>query len=134
MRNSPPGLHAGDRAKEVPMKLKLIMALVDDHYTENILEAAREAGATGATVVTSARGEGIRPQKTFLGLDIAGHRDLLMFLVAEQLSRDILETIAAAGEFDDRPGSGIAFQIAIEDAVGLSSQLQAISEEIEDQI
>jgi nitrogen regulatory protein PII len=116
------------------MKLKLIMALVDDHYTENILEAAREAGATGATVVTSARGEGIRPQKTFLGLDIAGHRDLLMFLVAEQLSRDILETIAAAGEFDDRPGSGIAFQIAIEDAVGLSSQLQAISEEIEDQI
>ena len=116
------------------MKLKLIMALVDDHYTENILEAAREAGATGATVVTSARGEGIRPQKTFLGLDIAGHRDLLMFLVAEQRSRDILETIAAAGEFDDRPGSGIAFQIAIEDAVGLSSQLQAISEEIEDQI
>lgn len=116
------------------MRFKLIMALVDDHYTENILAAAREAGATGATVVTSARGEGLKPEKTFLGLDIVGQRDLLMFLVVEQLSREILETISSAGEFDEKPGSGIAFQIAIEDAVGLQSQLKALTEEIEDQI
>ncbi len=116
------------------MRLKLIMALVDDHYTENILTAAREAGATGATVVTSARGEGLKREKTFLGLEIAGHLDLLMFLVVEQLSREILETIATAGEFDEKPGSGIAFQIAIEDAVGLQSQLEALKEEIEEQL
>lgn len=114
------------------MKFKLIMALVDDHYTENILAAAREAGATGATVVTSARGEGLKPEKTFLGLEIAGQRDLLMFLVVEQLSRQILETIAAAGEFDEKPGCGIAFQIAIEDAVGLQSQLKVLQEEVEE--
>ena len=59
------------------------MALVDDHHTKNILDAAQKAGATGATVVTSARGEGITPEKIFLGLEIAGHRDLLMFLVVE---------------------------------------------------
>lgn len=116
------------------MRLKLIMALVDDHYTEDILAAARDAGATGATVVTSARGEGLKPEKTFLGLEIAGQRDLLMFLVVEQLSRDILETIAKAGEFDEKPGSGIAFQIAIEDAVGLQSQMKVLTEEIEDQL
>ena len=116
------------------MRLKLIMALVDDHHTENILAAAREAGATGATVVTSARGEGLKPEKTFLGLEIAGHQDLLMFLVVEQLSREILETIALASEFDEKPGSRIAFQIAIEDAVGLQSQLEVLKEEIEEQL
>jgi hypothetical protein len=79
------------------MRLKLIMALVEDHHTENILAAARETGATGVTVVTSARGQGLKPEKTFLGQEIAGHRDLLMFLVVEQLSREILETIATAG-------------------------------------
>ena len=78
--------------------------------------------------------EGIEPEKTFLGLELAGQRDLLMFLVAEQLSRDILETICSIGQFDDKPGSGIAFQLGIEDAVGLSSQLRAISEEIVDQL
>ena len=116
------------------MRLKLIMALVDDHHTENILAAARGAGATGATIVTSARGEGLKPEKTFLGLEIAGHQDLLMLLVVEQLSREILETIATAGEFDEKPGSRIAFQIAIEDAVGLQSQLEVLKEEIVEQL
>ncbi len=116
------------------MKLKLIMVLVDDRYCDTVLDAAREAGATGATVVTSARGEGLKKEKTFLGLDLAGQRDLLLFLVVEQRARDILETIAAAGKFDEEPGAGIAFQIAVEDAVGLQSQLGALFEEIEDQI
>jgi len=116
------------------MQFKLIMALVADDRTDEVLHAAREAGATGATVITSVRGEGIEPEKTFLGLELSGQRDLLMFLVAEQLSRDILETIGTIGQFDEKPGSGIAFQLGIEDAVGLGSQLRAISEEIVDQL
>lgn len=116
------------------MRFKLIMALVDEGATEDILKAAREAGATGCSVITSARGEGLNPEKTFLGLDLAGARDLLLFLVAEPLSRDILETIAAAGQFDEKPGSGIAFQVDIEDAVGLSSQMETLTQEIEEQI
>ncbi len=116
------------------MRFKLIMALVDDEFTDDIVDAARAAGATGSTVVTSARGEGLKPEKTFLGLTLTENRDLLMFLVAEQLSRDILETIAGVGKFDERPGSGIAFQLDIEDAVGLASQIDTISSEIEDQI
>lgn len=103
-------------------------------HTEAILQEARSAGATGATVVTSARGEGVEPEKSFLGLDISGQRDLLMFLVAKQLARDILERISKTGRFEERPGAGIAFQLAIEDAVGLSSQFRVISEEIQDQI
>lgn len=122
---------AGERRE---MRLKLIRALVDDHHTENILAAAREVGATRATVVTGARGEGLKPEKTFLRLGIAGHRDLLIFLAIEQLSREILETIAMAGEFNEKPGSGIAFQIVIEDAVGLQSQLEVLKEEIAKQL
>ncbi|MEC7657912.1 MAG: P-II family nitrogen regulator [Pseudomonadota bacterium] len=89
------------------------MALVDDHHTKNILDAAQKAGATGATVVTSAHGEGITLEKTFLRHEFAGHRDPMMFLLVKLMSREILETIAKAGEFEQKPGSGIAFQIAI---------------------
>lgn len=116
------------------MKFKLIMALVDDEIAEDVVKAGREAGATGCTVITSARGEGLKPPKTFLGLDLTGQRDIVMFLVEGHLSRLILETIAAAGRFHTRPGRGIAFQMDIEDAVGLESQLQTISSEIEDQL
>ena len=116
------------------MHFKLIMVLAKDEETKLILETAREAGATGSTVITSARGEGLNPEKTFLGLELTSGRDLLLFLVAAPRAREILETIAAAGQFDDKPGSGIAVQIQIEDAVGMKSQTPALLEEIEDQL
>ena len=116
------------------MKFKLIVALVDDHHTETVVQAAREAGATGSTVVTSARGTGLHPAKTFLGLDLEGQRDVILLLVEGHLSRNMLENIAKVCNFDGQHGSGIAFQIDIEDAVGLTSQLETISSEIEDKI
>ncbi|MFQ5985360.1 MAG: P-II family nitrogen regulator [Alphaproteobacteria bacterium] len=116
------------------MKFKLIVALVDDKQTEAVLHAARAAGATGSTVITSGRGEGLKPPKTFLGLDLEGHRDMVLLLVEEHLSRTILEGIAGVCSFDNTPGTGIAFQIDIEDAVGLGSQIGTISSEIEDEI
>ena len=50
------------------------------------------------------------------------------------MSRQILETVAAAGRFEEEPGTGIAFQIDIEDAIGLSSQIATLEKQIEDQI
>jgi nitrogen regulatory protein PII len=116
------------------MNLKLIMALVSDEKTDAILDAARVAGATGATVITSGRGQGLKPETTFLGLDLATHRDVLMFLVVEPKARDILETISRVGCFDEEPGSGIAFQLSIDDAVGLKSQTKALQEEIKEEL
>jgi nitrogen regulatory protein PII len=116
------------------MKFKLIVALVNDNETELVLKAARDGGATGSTVITSARGEGLKPIKTFLGLDLESQRDVILLLVEGHLSRSILEQIAEVGHFDDTPGTGIAFQIDIEDAVGLGSQIQTISSEIEEKL
>ena len=116
------------------MRFKLIMALVDDSETDAVLDVARRAGATGATIITSCRGEGLHPEKTFLGLSLTGRRDILLFVVEEHVSRGILEEIATVGAFDERSGTGIAFQIPIEDAVGLSHQIKEIQQEIEDQI
>ncbi len=114
------------------MNLKMIIALVADEITDTVLERAREAGATGASVITSVRGEGAEKSKTFLGLELTSQRDMLMFLVAAPKAREILETIAEAGRFEEEPGSGIAFQIEIEDAVGLSSQKAKLMQEIEE--
>lgn len=108
------------------MHFKLIIALTEDHMSDKVLAAAREAGATGATVINHARGEGLEVKKTFLGLSLETQRDVLLFLVEERLSRHILETICAVGEFDTTPGTGIAFQINVEDAVGVKHQMQTL--------
>lgn len=116
------------------MHFKLIIAFVNDDVTNAVLDASREAGATGATVINNARGEGVKQTKTFFGLTLETQRDVLLLLVEEHLCRDVLETISEVGKFDNSPGTGIAFQINVEDAVGVSHQIQELTETIEDRI
>lgn len=113
------------------MHFKLIIALIEDDKSNQVLDAARTAGATGATVINQARGEGVKQAKTFFGLSLETQRDVLLFLVEEHLARDILETIAEVGEFDSKQGTGIAFQVDVEDAVGVSHQIRELTQAVE---
>jgi nitrogen regulatory protein PII len=116
------------------MHFKLIIALTEDTITNKIVDAAREKGATGSTVINSARGEGLKASKTFFGLSLETQRDMVLLLVEEHLSREILESISQAGEFDEHPGNGIAFVIDVQDAVGVSSQVSELTEKVEEEL
>jgi hypothetical protein len=116
------------------MHFKLLIAFVDDDKTDAVLKSARDAGATGATVINNARGEGLTQAKTFLGLSLETQRDMLLFLVEEHMARSILEEIARAGEFESKPGSGIAIQIDAEDAVGVTNQVAKLQAKVEKEI
>ncbi|MEH6558006.1 MAG: P-II family nitrogen regulator [Oceanicoccus sp.] len=114
------------------MHFKMIIVFAEDEKTDAVMDAARLAGATGATVINNARGEGLKKRKTFFGLSLETQRDVIMFLVEEHMSRRILEEINRVGEFDAKPGTGIAFQLDVEDAVGVSQQVKQITSEVED--
>lgn len=116
------------------MHFKLLIALVEDSKTDAVINAAREAGATGTTVINNASGEGIEQSKTFFGLTLETQRDVLLMLVEEHLSRHILEKISEAGEFDTQSGAGIAFQIDVEDVVGITHQMKELTEKVEDKL
>ena len=114
------------------MHFKMIIAFVEDKKTDAVLNAARDHGATGATIIHNARGEGLNVSKTFFGLALDTQRDVLLMLVEEHLCRAILEEISRVGRFDDEPGTGIAFQLDVEDAVGVVSQTQKITNDVEE--
>jgi uncharacterized protein YaaQ len=116
------------------MHFKLIIAFIDDTHTNAVMRAAREKGATGATIITSARGEGLKESSTFLGLTLETQRDVALFLVEEHICREILEHIAEVGEFDSKPGTGIAIQIDVEDAVGVLEQAKQLNEYVEENL
>jgi nitrogen regulatory protein PII len=116
------------------MHFKLIIAFVESTETGSVLEAAREAGATGSTVISQARGEGAEKSRTFFGLTLESQRDVILMLVEEHLARSILETIARVGRFEEKPGSGIAMQIDVEDAVGISHQIRKLATAVEKEI
>ena len=98
------------------MNIKLIVAIAGPEKTDTLMDIARGAGATGATILTNARGEGMFHKKGVLGLDLIDQRDVLLFLVPERLAQQVLDSIVATGEFDESPRTGVAC-----DPVGQSS-------------
>ena len=116
------------------MHFKLIIIMVEDERTQQILDAARKAGTTGCTVLNQARGEGVNPTKTFLGLSIDSQVDVILLLAEEHMSREIMEKVAVAGEFDETPGTGIVFQVDVEDAIGVRHQIAALAEAVEERL
>ncbi len=115
------------------MHFKLIIVLVEDVHTSDVIDAARAAGATGATLLSRARGEGVESRKTFFGLNLETQRDMLLFLVEEHLARSILEAIQSVVGLDEQ-GRGIAFQIDVEDAVGINHQVEVLTSRVEKEI
>jgi nitrogen regulatory protein PII len=110
------------------MRFKLIIASVKADLTDRIVDAAKKAGATGATIIP-ARGTGSHEAKTFFGLTLEAQTDIIMFLVEEHIVAQIMDAIKKSGEFH-KPGTGIAFVLPIETAVGLESQMEKFKEDV----
>jgi nitrogen regulatory protein PII len=104
------------------MNFKLIVAMIKTNETDQIVTAAKAAGGTGATIIP-ARGTGIHEAKTFFGLTLEAQTDVVLFLLEASLVAPVLDSIYEAGRLKEA-GTGIAFVIDVEDAVGLESQLE----------
>ncbi len=113
------------------MQFKIILASVKTEITDQVVDAAKKAGATGATIIP-ARGTGVHEAKTFFGLTLEAQTDIIMFLIEKHHVRDILSAIQTAGNFS-KPGTGIAFVLPVEHVIGLESQLERIRDEVRDQ-
>ncbi|UCF92035.1 MAG: P-II family nitrogen regulator [Desulfobacterales bacterium] len=111
------------------MNFKLIISMVKTKATDRIVEAAKAAGGTGATIIP-ARGAGIHEAKTFFGLTLEAQTDVVLFLLEERLVEPVLNAIYDAGRFKE-PGTGIAFVVHVECAVGLESQIEHFRREAE---
>ena len=113
------------------MQFKLIMAFVKPSVTDDVVDAMKKAGSTGATIIP-ARGTGIHEAKSFFGLSIEDQTDIIVFLVEEHVVEDLMKVMQLAGKFD-KPGTGIAFVLPVEHIAGLESQMKKFKDQARDQ-
>ena len=112
------------------MRFKVIISTVKPDVTDGIVDAAKAAGATGATIIP-ARGTGIREAKTFFGLTLEAQTDVVIFLLPEHLVETVMQAIYGAGHFQ-RPGTGIAFVLPVDQVAGLKSQIERLKTDVPD--
>ena len=96
--------------------------MVKTTETDRVVDAAQSAGSTMATIIP-ARGTGKHEAKTFFNLHLEAQTDVILFLLEQSLVDPVLNTIYEKGKFSE-PGTGIAFVIDVESAVGMEGQIE----------
>lgn len=86
---------------------ELITAIVNRGYADDVMAAARKAGAGGGTIM-NARGTAREGDAKFFGMEIVPEKDMLLILAESEKSAGILESIKSL-PFLSKPGSGIVF-------------------------
>ncbi len=96
---------------------KLIAAILPKGSAGGVMDAAREAGAEGGTILL-ARGTGVHEARRFFGLSISSERELLLILVEPEKARNVLEAVVGAGRLNE-PARGIAFVLSVDEVTGI---------------
>jgi len=112
----------------IPMEFKLILVIVDTDRTEQVLQATLTAGATGATILGNARGVGLSQPARLWGLELFNSRDMVMVLVDSSRADAVLDAALMAGKLDETRGTGIALQLSVDKAVGLTEHMKMLAQ------
>lgn len=106
------------------MEFKLILVVVDIDKTDAVLEAVLASGATGATVISRARGLGLSKPIKLWGLELFNSRDVILVIVESANADAVMEAALRSGQLDETRGTGLALQLDVEKAVGLSEHIK----------
>jgi nitrogen regulatory protein PII len=99
----------------------LITCIVNKGAADEVMDAARAAGATGGTIL-AARGTGKEEDVKFFGVQLVPEKEMLMVLVGAGLTGKVLEAIRNVPCLAE-PGAGIAFCIDVERFMTLGGKL-----------
>ena len=94
--------------------ISLITAIVQRGKANDIVTAAQEAGAQGASVHYS-HGRGVRERLGILGLAVEAEKETIHIIVSTDQANKVFESIYRVGDFDT-PGMGFMWVTPVEKA------------------
>ena len=97
-------------------KFELVITIVNKDYATNLMEAAREVGAKGGTIL-NARGTGDHNVEKLFGLTIQQEKEVVLILTEVDNKVSIMKSIIDATGLNT-PGRGICFSLPVEDVIG----------------
>ncbi len=95
----------------------LIITIAQRGYSTMVMDAARQAGATGGTIV-HAKGTGAEIASKFFGVSIADEKDMI-YIVAKQDDRDAIMSAIKDGAGKDTPAKAVVFSTPVDAVTGL---------------
>ena len=115
-------LEGRDYQKEEESTLKdtvheLIVVIANHGNIDLVMDAAREAGAYGGTVI-HARGTGMEKAEKFMGVSIAAEKEMIFIVTKKEQKNAIMNAIMEKAGMESRAKS-IVFSLPVTDTAGL---------------
>lgn len=88
-------LNAGrpaEGAPEINYNYEIVLAIANEGYTDTVMDAAREAGARGGTVLHG-KGTGSKDAAKFFGVSIASEKEVIMIVAKSSEKAAIMKSI-----------------------------------------
>lgn len=99
-------------------KHEVICCIVNAGFSDDVMDAARDFGARGGTVIR-ARGTANLEAERLFNIAIQPEKEMVLILVESKIKDDILHALYKAVGLKT-PGQGIAFSMPVESVVGLT--------------
>ena len=97
---------------------ELIICIVNNGFSDTVMEAAKEAGARGGTVL-NARGTANKEAEAFFHIAIQPEKEVVMILVPLNVKDAVLHALYEKAGLNTM-GQGIAFALPVDQVVGLT--------------
>jgi nitrogen regulatory protein PII len=98
---------------------ELVVCIVNSGFSDAVMDAAREVGARGGTVIT-AKGTANKEAEAFFKIFIQPEKEMVLILVPNKIKEDVLHALYRAVGLNT-PGQGIAFALPVDNVLGLTT-------------
>ena len=99
---------------------EVIICIVNAGFSDAVMDAAKEFGARGGTVI-HARGTANSLAEKKFEIPVSPEKEMVMILVPSEIKENVLHGLYRAVGLKT-PGQGIAFSLPVDAAVGLISE------------
>ncbi len=110
---------AETRSERMESGYKLISVIVNSGYGDDVMAAARKAGASGGTLL-NAHGTGTEDDVKFFGITLVPEKDMLLIVAEQDKVKAIVEAIGTVPTLNE-PGGGVIFTQNVEEFIVLGS-------------
>lgn len=100
------------------IKKELIVAIVNHGFEEDVMSAARAAGARGGTVFNARGTASANKEVKFLGVALHPNKEIVFILTSLEKRNDIMTSIKDKAGLAT-PGAGIIFSLPVESVLGV---------------
>ncbi len=115
-----------DKVKQVNKEIEkrknkefdLIVVVVNKGFSDFVVDAARQAGASGGTIIYG-RGTGVHETDSILGVKLQPEKEVLLILVYRNKRKEIMKAICENANLNEE-GKGLCFSMPVNDIAGIN--------------